>query len=198
MSLDEPTPSSDPFALFAAWFRAFAETNPRHPDAMMLATASRDGAPSVRAVLLKGVEQGAFRFFSNYESRKGRELAENPRAALLFFWSELGRQVRVEGDVSRLSAAEADAYFATRPRASQLSAHVSPQSRVLARAELEALRDDAERRFAGAPIPRPESWGGYALVPRAFEFWIADPARLHHRFRYQRTDEAWDYSELAP
>jgi pyridoxamine 5'-phosphate oxidase len=196
--LPEPEAGADPFTIFRAWYEAQAKTGPKHPDAMILATAARDGAPSCRAVLLKGVEQGRFRFFTNYESRKARELDENPRAALLFFWPAIGRQVRVEGEVTKTSAADSDAYFATRPRDSQLSAYVSPQSRETTRAELVALRAEAERALAGAPVPRPEHWGGYALVPSEFEFWQSDETRLHRRHRFVLGASGWDHSELAP
>ncbi len=198
MTLVELTPESDPLTSFLEWYDAHAKTGPSHPEAMILATVGEDGQPSARAVLLKGVEGGAFRFFTNYESRKSRELELNPRAALLFFWLPIGRQVRVEGDVSRLAAKDSDEYFATRPRQSQLSAYASPQSRPITRSALLALRLDAERRFDGKPVSRPENWGGYALVPRSFEFWIDDATRLHRRHAYVRTATGWHHVELAP
>lgn len=198
MTLVAPAPESDPLEVFSAWYEENAKTLPKHPDAMLLATATRDGRPSLRAVLSKGVEQGRFRFFTHYDSRKARELDENPHAALLFFWPNLSRQVRVEGRVERLSVAESDAYFSTRPRESQLSAFVSPQSHETTREALLAARAEAERRFAGAPIPRPAAWGGYALAPESFEFWIADLTRLHLRHRYRREADRWVHAVLAP
>ena len=198
MTFVEPTASADPFDLFRQWYDAHASTGPSHPDAMVLATTGADGQPSARAVLLKGVEEGAFRFFTNYESRKARDLAQNPRAALLFLWASLGRQIRIEGDVSRVSALSSDEYFATRPRQSQISAYCSPQSREISRADLLALRADAERRFEGVPVPRPSNWGGFALVPQRFEFWIADDTRLHHRHVFTRVSTGFHYAELAP
>jgi pyridoxamine 5'-phosphate oxidase len=198
MALSEPTPESDPFELFRAWYEAHASTGPHHPDAMLLATATRDGQPSLRTVLLKNVEGGAYRFFTSYESRKARELDLNPQVALLFFWPAIGRQVRIEGHVSRISPAESDEYFATRRRESQLSACASPQSREVARDELLARRALLEQRFEGKPIPRPQNWGGYAVVPRTFEFWINDETRLHYRHTYTRSDEGWRYAELGP
>lgn len=199
-ALAVPGAGADPFALFRAWYAALVALAPPNPDAMLLATATPDGAPSLRAVLCKGVEGGRFRFFTSFASRKGRELADNPRAALLFFWPWLERQVRIEGTVARLATAEADAYFASRPRASQLSAYASPQSAPITRAALEARRAAAEARFAGAPVPRPEDWGGFALEPASFEFWVSDPARLHARHVYRRAADqgAWAYDELAP
>ncbi|MBK7579869.1 MAG: pyridoxamine 5'-phosphate oxidase [Myxococcales bacterium] len=191
-------PHADPLSVFAAWYVEHEATAPKHPDAMLLATASATGQPSVRAVLLKGVVDGEYRFFTNLESRKGRELADNPQAALLFFWSALGRQVRIEGSVTRVSDSDADAYFATRPRASQLSALVSAQSRPTTRDELLARRSEAEARLAGAPVPRPVHWGGFALKPALFEFWIADPDRLHFRHQYRKDAAGWRHEVLAP
>jgi pyridoxamine 5'-phosphate oxidase len=198
VSLLEPGPGVDPFALFSSWYAANAATKPKHPDAMALATSTRDGKPSVRMVLLKGVEAGTFRFFTNYHSQKSQELGENPRAALVFYWPAIERQVRVEGTVARLSEREADAYFATRPRESQLSAYASPQSEVITREELERRRDEIERRFAGSAVSRPEHWGGFGLVPDRFEFWISDPTRLHRRHCYWPGADGWVEAVLAP
>lgn len=191
-------PRSDPLAVFEAWYAEYARTSPEHPDAMTLASVGPDGRPSLRVVLLKGVVAGRFRFFTNYESRKGRELEGNPHAALLFFWPALGRQVRVEGTVERVSAAESDEYFATRPRESQLSALVSPQSRPVSRQELVRLREQAERQLGGAPVPRPAHWGGFALEPEQIELWVGDPARLHFRHLFTRAAAGWHYQLLAP
>lgn len=193
-----PSSSDDPFVVFADWYAEHQRGGAKHPDAMSLATATADGRPSLRTVLLKGVVGGAFRFFTSYDSRKGVELAQNPRAALLFHWPELERQVRVEGRVERVPATDSDEYFATRPRESQLSAAVSPQSRPIPRAELVARRAELELRLAGEPVPRPSSWGGFALFPEAFELWMADPNRLHERYLFTLTDRGWRRQELGP
>lgn len=193
-----PGPDSDPFEVFDDWYAEHQRSGAEHPNAMFLATATPDGRPSLRTVLLKGVEGGSFRFFTHTASRKGDELAHNPHAALLFYWPELGRQVRVEGRASRIPDAECDAYFATRPRESQLSAWASPQSRPIPRAALERARRELEARHAGAPIPRPPEWGGYAVSPDSFELWIGEPTRLHHRHLYVRGPSGWEWSELGP
>ncbi len=165
---------------------------------MAVATASGDGAPSVRMVLLRSVDERGFVFNTNYESRKARDLAENPRAALLFYWHELGRQIRIEGDVARVEPGEADIYFATRPRGSRLSAWASRQSEVVgARAELEAQWRAADERYAG-DVPRPPFWGGLRVTPASYEFWQHHEDRLHDRFRYRREAGAWVIDRLAP
>ena len=162
-----------------------------------LATASPNGRPSVRMVLVRGLEDGGFRFFTNYESRKAAEIAQNPLAALLFHWP--GRQLRVEGGVERLSAAESDAYFDARPPRSRMSAAASPQSRpVASRAELEAAVRELEARHGDGNVPRPGDWGGYRLLPDAYEFWQHDPHRLHDRFRYTSADGEWRVERLGP
>ena len=162
-----------------------------------LATASATGRPSVRMVLVKGVDEGVFRFYTNYESRKAAELAENPLAALLFHWP--GRQVRVEGGVERLPEAESDAYFDSRPPGSRLSAAVSPQSRpVGSRGELEAAVEELRQRHPDGAVPRPASWGGYLLRPGTFEFWQHDRHRMHDRFRYTTADGGWLVERLGP
>lgn len=194
----EPTPAADPMVVFSSWYAVARRSAPHHPTAMALATATPDGRPSVRMLLLKGVVDGAFRFFTNFESRKGLELAENPRAALLFHWPWMARQVRVEGTVHRLADSDAQEYFASRPRESQLSAAVSPQSRPASRADLLADRAAYDLSLGGAPVPLPAFWGGYALQPESIELWIGDPARLHHRHLYRRRDDGWQYEELAP
>jgi pyridoxamine 5'-phosphate oxidase len=191
-------PKSDPLAVFEAWYAEHARSLPEHPDAMVLASVGPDGRPSLRMVLLKGVVAGRFRFFTNYESRKGRELEDNPSAALLFFWPALARQVRVEGKVERVSSAESDEYFASRPRESQLSALISPQSRPVSRQELLQLREQAERQLGGAPVPRPAHWGGFALEPERIELWVGDPTRLHFRHLFTRAEGGWHYQVLAP
>jgi pyridoxamine 5'-phosphate oxidase len=189
----------DPVDQFAAWFRAAGEVGVRLPEAVVLATATPDGAPSVRAVLLKGFDAAGFVFYTNYESRKGRELAANPRAALLFYWDPLGRQVRIEGRVAKVSPEESDAYFATRPLGSRLGALASPQSAVIdGRGELERRVAELDARYAGREPPRPPQWGGYRLAHEAVEFWQHREDRLHDRLRYRRSRERWIVERLAP
>ncbi|MGZ4430223.1 MAG: pyridoxamine 5'-phosphate oxidase [Gaiellales bacterium] len=191
--------SDDPIARFRDWFEAAQEAGVAAPEAMALATADASGAPSARMVLLRGVDERGFRFFTNYRSRKGRELELNPRAALLFHWEPAGRQVRVEGGVSRLAAAESDAYWATRPRRSRLGAAASDQSRPIgSRRELERRVDELARRYPGEEVPRPDHWGGYLLVPDAIEFWQHGADRLHDRLAYTRTGEGWAVQRLSP
>ena len=195
MDLDDLDP--DPLRQFRRWFEDAAGAVDV-PEAMALATAAQDGRPSVRMVLLKGADERGFAFFSNYESRKGHELAENPQAALLFHWRPLGRQVRVEGSVERVDAAESEAYFRTRPLGSRLAAWASPQSRALAdRAELERLYAEAVERF-GDDVPLPPGWGGLRLLPDAYEFWQHGDDRLHDRVRYDRDGDGWSRVRLAP
>lgn len=173
--------------------------SPQDPTAAALATADARGRPSVRMVLVKAVEPRGLSFFTNLDSRKARELAANPHAALCLHWPALGEQVRAEGRVEPLTEAEADAYFATRPRASQLGAWASRQSApVGSRADLEAALAEAERRFAGAPVPRPPRWGGYLLVPDALELWREGPGRLHFRERFERDGAGWRVTLLQP
>jgi pyridoxamine 5'-phosphate oxidase len=166
---------------------------------MTLATAAADGAPSARMVLLKGADEDGFVFYTGYGSRKGDELAENPRAALVFYWQPLGKQVRVEGAVERVSEAESAAYFATRPRGSQLAARASEQSRPLdSREELERRYAELEQEYDGRDVPLPPHWGGYRLRPEAIEFWEHHENRLHDRVRYTRAREGWQTERLAP
>jgi pyridoxamine 5'-phosphate oxidase len=190
---------ADPLAQFQAWFAAAEEAGVAAPDAMALATATAAGRPSARMVLLKAADERGFAFHTNYESRKGEELAANPRAALLFHWQPLGRQVRVEGAVERVSAEESEAYFRTRPVGSRLAAWASPQSRPLAdRAHLERLYADAQTRLSGASVPLPPHWGGLRLVPDAYEFWERGDNRLHDRVRFTRSAGGWSRELLAP
>jgi pyridoxamine 5'-phosphate oxidase len=188
----------DPVEQFARWFAAAAAVMPL-AEATALATATAPGVPSVRMVLVKRFDAAGLAFFTHYSSRKGRELEANPAAALLFYWTPLGRQVRAEGAVERLPAAESDAYFATRPRAAQIGALASAQSEPLgARDELERRVAELERELAGAEVPRPEAWGGYRLVPAAWEFWQHRDDRLHDRFRYERDEPGWKIERLWP
>jgi pyridoxamine 5'-phosphate oxidase len=197
--LNESELDPDPIVQFRRWFAQAAESGTPLPEAVALATASPEGVPSARMVLCKGVDERGFTFFTNYESDKGRELAANPRAALVFYWPALNRQVRVTGRVSRVSAAESDAYFETRPLESRLSAAASPQSAVVpSRAALEAMVEGVRRRHR-TDVPRPKSWGGYRLEPEAIEFWVHRDNRLHDRLRYRRRAEGgWAIERLAP
>jgi pyridoxamine 5'-phosphate oxidase len=188
----------DPIALFGAWMKAAEASEPNDASAVALATATRDGVPNVRMVLMKRVDQRGFRFYTNAESQKGVELAENPRAAMCFHWKSLRLQVRVLGDVSELIAEEADAYFQSRSRLSQLGAVASQQSRVLAGREvLEARVKELEREFP-EKIPRPEYWKGYLLRPERIEFWKSGEGRMHDRFLFSRTAEGWQKVRLYP
>jgi pyridoxamine 5'-phosphate oxidase len=191
--------SSDPIQLFRDLLERRAAAEETADVAVALATADASGAPSVRMVLLKSVDERGFVFFTSYDSRKARELEENARAALCFFWPSLVTQVRVEGPVERVAAAESDAYFATRPRDSQLAAWASRQSAPIAsREELLARYAEASARFAGDPVPRPAFWGGYRLDPRRIEFWEGDVARLHHRTSFTRRASSWQVDILQP
>jgi pyridoxamine 5'-phosphate oxidase len=189
-----------PLQRAAAWLDEARRAEPeKDPDAMALATVGADGAPSVRFVLCRGIDARGLRFFTNYESRKGVELSSNPKAAVVFHWHSLGRQLRAEGIVERLAPAESDAYFAGRPRGHQLSALASPQSRPIG--DLDELRQRAselDRQYAGRDVPRPEWWGGYRLVPTVVELWQRGANRLHQRARFELRDGQWHEEHLAP
>jgi pyridoxamine 5'-phosphate oxidase len=192
-------PEADPIGLFEAWLKAAAEGEPSDPNAMALATVDADGLPDVRMVLLKGVDASGFVFFTNTESAKGQELASNPKAALLFHWKSLRRQVRVRGPIVPVTDAEADAYFATRARPAQLGAWASEQSRPLPdRFALEKRVAEAGLRFGLGKVPRPPHWSGYRLIPGSLEFWRDRPFRLHERLVFKRDGEGWATSRLYP
>jgi pyridoxamine 5'-phosphate oxidase len=191
----------DPVAVLARWLAEARDAALFEPEAATLATATPNGRPSARMVLVRGIDERDLRFYTNHESRKAAELVANPRAALVFHWGPpLRRQARVEGTVARLSEAESDAYFTTRARASRLGAWASPQSRPLVdRAELDRLLTEVEGRFGGeADVPLPEFWGGYRVVPAAIEVWQNRPNRLHDRARFERSGSAWSRVRLAP
>ena len=196
--LSEAELERDPVGQFGKWFDEAVRSGLPLPNSMTLATATKSGRPAARAVLLKGFDARGFVFYTNYDSRKGRELAENPRAMLLFCWKELERQVRIEGAVERTSAAESDEYFATRPLGARLSAAVSPQSEaVTGRELLETKLAEAAKRYRSGP-PRPPHWGGYRVVPESFEFWQGRQDRLHDRLCYARAAAGWRIERLAP
>lgn len=198
-ALDEKDVDPDPIRQFERWLAEALAVDVVEANAATLATATPDGRPSARIVLLKGCDPRGFTFFTNYEGRKGRELAANPRASMLFFWKELERQVAVEGAVERVSAEESEEYFRVRPEASQLGAWASSQSRVIPdRGHLESLFREYQLKFAGGPIPRPEHWGGFRILPDAVEFWQGRTSRLHDRLRYRRKEGAWILERLAP
>jgi pyridoxamine 5'-phosphate oxidase len=201
-SLNEAEVSTDPFEQFSRWFEQAQKAQVPEPNAMTLATVYND-KPSARIVLLKGIDKG-FCFYSNFESRKGQEMAANPHAALVFLWHSLERQIRIEGMVEKVEEAIADAYYASRPISSQLGAWVSPQSRVIGSREvLEERENELSKQFAGTPLKRPPHWGGYRIVPEMLEFWQGRTSRLHDRLRYTKTTKTtsasgWKIERLAP
>lgn len=197
--IPEAAEGADPIELFTLWFEAAGESGILLPEAVSLATASADGAPSARMVLLKGVDERGFVFYTNYGSRKARELEENPRGALCFHWAVHQRQVRVSGPVERVPEEESAAYFATRSRGSRLGAWASKQSEPLAaRSELQARMDELTGRFADVEVPLPDFWGGYRVVPDEIEFWQGRADRLHDRLVFTRSDEGWATQRLHP
>lgn len=194
-----PQLEADPILLFARWLHDALEAGTHMPHAMTLGTARASAEPSSRVVLLKGFDERGFVFYTNYESRKARELDANPRAALVFYWSRLERQIRVCGNAVKTTAEESDAYFATRPRGSQIGAWVSPQSRPIdAREQLEEEFARIDARYANTSVPRPRHWGGYRVEPVEIEFWQGQPNRLHDRWLYTRAEEEWRVVRIAP
>ena len=189
----------DPFEQFSMWFDEAMASDLPDPSAMTLATSSADGHPSARVVLLKGLTAEGLVFYTNYGSAKGHDLAANPRASLLFFWPELERQIRISGVVSKVSAAESDEYFQSRPFESRIGAIASAQSSVLtSRDELEERYQQLLQEYKGKDVPRPDTWGGYVLKPHTFEFWQGRPSRLHDRIRYRKDGEFWHVDRLSP
>ena len=189
--------AADPIAQFKSWFTEAERVVPL-PEAMTIATVDADGAPNARMVLLKGFGPDGFRFFTNYESAKGEELAANRRAALVIYWRDLDRQVRIRGEVQRLSAEDSDAYFANRPRDSQIAAAISPQSRPIEREELDRRFQELAAELGESSPQRPENWGGYLLRPDTIEFWQGRDSRMHDRLVYGRGPEGWEVQRLAP
>lgn len=197
--LDEKGVNPDPMQQFQVWFEQAVAAQLPEPNAMTLATATRSGVPSARIVLLKGVDDRGFVFFTNYESHKGQELAENPVAALVFLWTILERQVRIEGSIERVAAEESDAYFHSRPLESRLGAWTSNQSQVIPNREvLEQRYQELHTRYQGQEIPRPPHWGGFRVIPQVVEFWQGRPSRLHDRIRYRLKENNWLIERLAP
>ncbi len=197
--LNEQDVAADPLEQFRRWFGEVVSAGVDMADAFALATVDGDGRPSVRMVLLKGLGQGGFEFFTNYDSRKAHELDANPRASMCFWWQAVARQVRVDGQVTRMTAAESDAYFATRPREANVGALASPQSRPLSdRAELERRVEQVRREWEGRDLVRPAGWGGYRLQPDAVELWQGRADRLHDRLLYVREGASWRLMRLAP
>jgi pyridoxamine 5'-phosphate oxidase len=198
-SLSEADVLPDAVEQFRKWFHEAVEMDVPEANAMVLATATKEGKPSARVLLLKGVNEDGFIFYTNYESRKGRELIENPQASMVFLWHELERQIRIEGTVKKLSKQESELYFYSRPFQSQVSALISPQSKVIhGKKELEELHQKTMALHEGSKLPFPENWGGFILVPMALEFWQGRESRFHDRIQYTKTSDDWKIERLAP
>lgn len=193
---DFPT---EPLALFEQWFKAARVSDIIEPTGATLATANSEGSPSARTVLVKSFDESGFYFYTNYASRKGKELSQNPQAALLFWWDQLERQVRIEGDIVQVTSAQSDRYFSSRPRGSQIGAHASPQSQpIISRTDLEQAVVETQAKYTHAEVPRPQNWGGYCLKPKHMEFWQGRTSRLHDRLAYSLKNNAWQIERLAP
>ncbi len=198
-SLDISDVSPDPIQQFNQWFEEAKNAQLPEPNAMHLATASVDGRPSGRIVLLKGIENRQFLFYTNYQSQKGQQIAENPQAALTFFWGELERQVRIEGSIAKVDESTSTEYFHSRPRGSQIGAWVSPQSQAIENREVLSNRETQfTKQYAEQEVPKPQHWGGYAVTPHLVEFWQGRPSRLHDRILYQLERDRWKIHRLAP
>lgn len=199
MSLEENNCAVDAISQFEAWFKQAVDGKANEPNAFVLSTVGNDNRPSARILLLRDFDESGFVFYTNYNSRKSRDIEQNPFASMTFFWPELERQVRVEGKLMKQSAAASDLYFNARPRTSQLGAWASPQSDSLpSRSVLDTALAEMEKRFEGKPVPRPEWWGGFVLQPDKIEFWQGRPSRLHDRLLYERAGFEWKISRLAP
>jgi pyridoxamine 5'-phosphate oxidase len=198
-ALDKSSVNNSPFLQFEQWMSEAIKSGVPHPTSMILATCGADGQPSGRIVLLKGADEKGFQFFTNYQSRKGKQLQQNPKASLTFFWMPMERQIRIEGHVEKVSPEVSDKYFHSRPYESRLSAAISPQSKIVAnRAELEKLKRELREKYPEQNLPRPENWGGYLLIPNYFEFWQGRESRLHDRIIYARKLNEWTIKRLAP
>lgn len=197
--LQEQDMAAEPLKMFSLWLKEAIEAEVDEPNAMTLATATTDGKPSARVVLLKELTDEGFIFFTNYQSRKGHELQANPQAALVFDWHVMARQIRIEGQVERISPEDSDTYYLSRPENARIGAWSSPQSRVVnGRAELDTLQRKIEQQFAQSPLPRPNHWGGFIVRPNLIEFWQGRPNRMHDRLIYNKTEEGWSLNRLAP
>lgn len=199
MHLDETMIDADPVVQFGNWFKQAVDGHAREANAFVLSTVGNDMKPSARILLLRDFNENGFVFYTNYNSRKSQNIAENPNACMTFFWPELERQVRIEGRIVKQSAAESDLYFANRPRSSRLGAWSSPQSEIIAdRKALDDILADIEKKFEGKDVPRPDWWGGYVLIPDHIEFWQGRPSRLHDRIAYMKSGNNWKTVRLAP
>ncbi|MCS7005195.1 MAG: pyridoxamine 5'-phosphate oxidase [Cytophagales bacterium] len=198
-TLDIQDVDPNPFKQFEKWLYQAINSQLLEPTAMVLSTATPDGKPSARVLLLKGIENDSFIFYTNYQSRKGKEIASNPHGAITFYWAELERQVRIEGKISFISEAQSEAYFGSRPRASQIAALASPQSqKIESREDLEKRFEQLREQYQNQEVPKPKEWGGYALSPTYFEFWQGRPSRLHDRIAYELIENTWNVYRLAP